>query len=483
MQEIMNKKFYHFVIYFLGLMIATGLLNSVIRFQLGPKIFALPSYFNFYLGINLISLATALLVLKYYLHKKYWFTLVVGTFTALANFVSFLISYMMTSSMELMTYYLPSIIIAASIGLIYGISLIFSTTGQRVWLRLTGIFICILQPIWLVTFILWMNSPEIQASGTLEKIIQWTSLASISIPALLIMNFLDELKSAKTQILRSSIQKYTEYAFLIIGSIAFLFSFIFAGLIIMESSSEVYWKKRNYELAIELDQKFEKRKFVGSKGDTLLYRFIKPLEYDPKEKYPLMVCLHHGGVHGNDNIKQLSSQPVPLLSDIFYREKYPTFLFVPQSPKGVGFARYNNSPSIDSLVFEAIKEFEKEFNIDKTRRYVMGTSGGGYGTWNFISTHPEMFAAAIPISGGGDPKFAPNLTDVSIWAFHGARDRPVPVKLSRDMIEAIKKAGGNPRYTEFPNDGHGIWERVRDTPGLLDWLFEQKRKNQNTLNN
>lgn len=483
MQEIMNKKFYHFVIYILGLMIVIGLINSIIRFQLGPKIFALPSYLFWYLGINLISLATALLVLKYYLHKKYLFTLFVGTFTALANFVSFLIIYMMFSSEQLMAYYLPSIIIAASFGLIYGTSLIFSVAGQRFWLRLTGVFTFILHAIWLVTFILWMNSPEIETNGTLEKIVQWTSLASISIPALLIMNFLDELKSAKTQIIRSSIQKYTEYAFLLIGSIAFLFSFTSGGVIIMESSSNVNWQKKSYELALVLDQKFEKKTFVGSKGDTLLYRFLEPLEYDPKEKYPLMVCLHHGGVHGNDNIKQLSSQPVPLLSDNIYREKYPTFLFVPQSPEGVGFARGQNSSSIDSLVFEAIKQFEKEFNIDKKRRYVMGISGGGYGSWNFISAHPEMFAAAIPICGGGDPKFAPNLTDVSIWAFHGAKDRLVPVELSRDMIGAIKKAGGNPRYTEFANGGHDIWKQVKATSGLFDWLFEQKRENQNTLSN
>ena len=162
----------------------------------------------------------------------------------------------------------------------------------------------------------------------------------------------------------------------------------------------------------------------------------------------------------------------------YNRRKYPTFLFVPQSPKDSGFGRGPYSPSIDSLVFEAINELEKEFSIDKNRRYVMGKSGGGYGTWNFISTHPEMFAAAIPICGGGDPKYAPYLTDVAIWAFHGEKDKLVPVKLSRDMIEAIKKAGGNPRYTEFSGKGHSIWGEVKATPGLFKWLFEQKRDKQ-----
>jgi predicted peptidase len=189
-----------------------------------------------------------------------------------------------------------------------------------------------------------------------------------------------------------------------------------------------------------------------------------------------MVGLHHGGLHRNDNVKQLTSSLVPLLSSDSNRKKYRTFKFVPQSPEGKGFGRAPSSFSIDSLVFEAIIDFEKEFNINKTRRYVLGALGGGYGTWNFISSRPEMFAAAIPISGGGDPKFASSLTNVAIWVFHGAKDKDVPVNLSRDMIEAIKKADGNPKYTEYPNKGHIIGNEVENTQGLLDWLFQQKRE-------
>jgi hypothetical protein len=43
------------------------------------------------------------------------------------------------------------------------------------------------------------------------------------------------------------------------------------------------------------------------------------------------------------------------------------------------------------------------------------------------------------------------------------------------MIHALEKAGGHPKYTEYPEKGHGIWNDVKDTPGLLDWLFAQKR--------
>lgn len=472
----MSKKFYYFIIYFLGLMVVTVLLNSIIQFQLGNKVIKLPSFLGWSLVINLISLATSLLIINYYLHKKYWFTFVAGIFSVLTNIFSLIIFYKVFSSGQLTNYYLPSLIIAASFATIYGISLIFSVAKQRFWLRLTGIFISMLSVLLVVILIKLVNSQEIQIHAKLEKIIQWISLTTSLIPALFIMNFLDELKESKSQFPNVSIQKYSKNVFLILGSITFLLTFIFVGIIIIETSSSVIWRKHTYKLALELDKKFEKRAFVGSKGDTLLYRFMKPLEYNPEKKFPLIVGLHHGGLHGNDNIIQLTSSLVPLLSSESNRGKYLTFLFVPQSPEGKGFGRAPNSHSIDSLVFEAIIDFEKEFNIDKTRRYVIGASGGGYGTWNFISSRPEMFAAAIPISGGGNPKFASNLTNVAIWAFHGAKDKDVPVNLSRDMIEAIKKAGGNPKYTEYPNKGHIIGNEVENTQGLLDWLFEQKRE-------
>jgi predicted peptidase len=106
---------------------------------------------------------------------------------------------------------------------------------------------------------------------------------------------------------------------------------------------------------------------------------------------------------------------------------------------------------------------------------VTGISRGGYGTWQFICKHPDMFAAAIPVSGGGETKLASRIVGVPVWAFHGAKDKNVPVSVTRDMIAAIKKAGGSPKYTEYPDEEHNIWDKVSRTPDLLAWLFAQKR--------
>lgn len=184
----------------------------------------------------------------------------------------------------------------------------------------------------------------------------------------------------------------------------------------------------------------------------------------------MVVCLPYGGgVEG--------APPAKLLLTETNRKKYPAFLFVPFCPKGSGWGGIPNYPTMDTLVFESIEALQTEYAaINADRIYVTGVSRGGYGSWHFISFRPDMFAAAMPVCGGGDPALAANIVDVDIWAFHGEDDINVPVSGSRDMIEAIKKYGGNPKYTEFEGTGHDIWGYVTKTPGVLEWLFEQKRE-------
>jgi predicted peptidase len=67
------------------------------------------------------------------------------------------------------------------------------------------------------------------------------------------------------------------------------------------------------------------------------------------------------------------------------------------------------------------------------------------------------------------------MVNVAVWAFHGENDRNVPVSGSRDVIEAMKRSGGNPKYTEFDGAGHDIWNYVVTTPGVFEWMFEQRK--------
>ena len=45
---------------------------------------------------------------------------------------------------------------------------------------------------------------------------------------------------------------------------------------------------------------------------------------------------------------------------------------------------------------------------------------------------------------------------------------------SRKMDEAMRAAGGNVRYTEYPGVGHNSWDKAYAEPELPQWLLAQR---------
>ena len=142
------------------------------------------------------------------------------------------------------------------------------------------------------------------------------------------------------------------------------------------------------------------------------------------------------------------------------------------------------------VLLELLEETIRRNPIDTASMHVVGASMGGYGTWDLITRHPQKFASAIPICGGGDPQKAPLIKQMRIWIFHSADDSVVPVQASRDMFRALIRAKGGEggasagdgtidssspdgtiRYTEFDKGGHNAWDRALREPRLLRWMF------------
>jgi len=231
---------------------------------------------------------------------------------------------------------------------------------------------------------------------------------------------------------------------------------------------------------------------VGKDGESISYSLYIP-KLKPKEVYPLVLHLH-GTTGGPDNLK-VNTAILRTLSLPEWQEKHPCFLIGPACPQNktqpqwVNWPWGNGSYSLQKvpisismqLVMATIDHLCATQPIDQDRIYATGGSMGGYGAWDAICRFPDRFAAAIPISGAGDPACGPLLTSLPIHAFAIATDPICPVCGSREMIAAIKAAGGTPLYTEFPMGWH-LWDQVWDAknaeywqPDLLPWMFAQKR--------
>jgi len=231
--------------------------------------------------------------------------------------------------------------------------------------------------------------------------------------------------------------------------------------------------------------------FIDPSGAELMYRLLKPAHSKKSKKYPLVIFLHGAGERGDDNLEQLT-HGAALFEDKRNRRKFPAYVLFPQCPAEAYWATrnakienksfkfgfdYSLSPGLPlQQVFDLIELYKILPSVDSNRIYIMGLSMGGMGTLEAISRHPELFAAAIPICGGGDLSYVKNFASVvPVWIFHGAKDDVVSPEYSRNMVRQIVSEGGSPRYTEYPEANHNSWDAAFRTPDLLNWLFNQKK--------
>jgi dipeptidyl aminopeptidase/acylaminoacyl peptidase len=68
------------------------------------------------------------------------------------------------------------------------------------------------------------------------------------------------------------------------------------------------------------------------------------------------------------------------------------------------------------------------------------------------------------------------LKHVPVWAFHGAKDPAVPLEESVKMVEALRAAGGDVRFTVYPEAEHDSWTQTYDNPELYAWFLQHRRR-------
>jgi predicted peptidase len=226
------------------------------------------------------------------------------------------------------------------------------------------------------------------------------------------------------------------------------------------------------------------RTYSDPTGKSMPYRLLIPPAYVAGQKYPLVLFFHGAGERATDNKKQLALV-APLFAAAEFQAAHPCFVVAPQCPPdrqwvdmpwgALSGVRPPQPSQSMQLALGILEQVESQFNIDHDRVYVAGLSMGGYAVWDCVTRFPDRFAAGVACCGGGDENtVTAAVARVPVWAFHSADDTVVPVVRSRNMIAAMKKMGGNPKYTEFQGLGHASWDKAYSEPGLYDWLFAQR---------
>lgn len=224
-------------------------------------------------------------------------------------------------------------------------------------------------------------------------------------------------------------------------------------------------------------------------GVSYPYSVYVPRNWTPERAWPVVMFLHGSGERGLDGLRPTQVGAGTAIR--FAPERVPAIVVFPQAPPDT---RWIGAPADAAMA--ALSATMHEFHGDPDRVILTGLSLGGFGTWHLALAHPHTFAAIVPVCGGivpngnatsvrqspltvnaSDPYAftAEQLKHLPVWMFHGSNDDLILPAESRAMHEALKKVGGNVRYTEYEGVNHNSWDRAYSEAELWKWMFEQRR--------
>ncbi|RXP64583.1 phospholipase [Lutibacter sp. HS1-25] len=256
----------------------------------------------------------------------------------------------------------------------------------------------------------------------------------------------------------------------------------------------------------KIDHLLVKNSYNSKNGLKLPYRLFSPKNAN-QTYLPLVIFLHGRGDRGTDNGARIyheagfiTNQNSLLSSKM--QTSFPCYILIPQcsdkteneewakwignTPKtpfnGLtknGSYQMNPIPSESgAATLELIEKISDSLLIDKNRIYLIGVSMGGFGTWEFTSRKPHLFAAAIPMAGYSDPSQIENIKHIPFWIFHGNKDEWNPVEGSRTMYKLLKEQNADVNYTEYKGINHGeTFVKAFNEPDLIPWLFSKTKTN------
>lgn len=219
-----------------------------------------------------------------------------------------------------------------------------------------------------------------------------------------------------------------------------------------------------------------RRDFTNAVNLRLPYWYLLPQDYDPSRSYPL-VCEFHGNPGGETYFQayaDLGPQGIGLVFASYQQQAADPAIVVWPARRAGDCCEW--TPQYLQQVLGLLDQLVSEFNVDTNRLYLVGGSEGVHAVWDCLGSRPSFFAGAMVQAGWSGSKPATFIKDVPLWVACAADDAMVSVGDSRTMVTALRRAGGNPIYTEFQTGGHydGIIQALC-LPAAVDWLLAQRR--------
>ncbi len=220
-------------------------------------------------------------------------------------------------------------------------------------------------------------------------------------------------------------------------------------------------------------------------GTTYAWSIMIPPGFE--EGGPAILFLHGAGECGTDGKKNLAVGLPRHVRE--HPDRWPFVVIVPQKP-----TMNSEWEDHEAALLAMLDEAADDGLYEPAQLAITGLSQGGHGTIMLASMHPERFRCAAPVCGYVDRRMSIDgerlketpatpkdesvvtaseaMKGMPIWLFHGTLDDVVPPEESRALVEALKSAGAEVRYTEFEDANHNAWDPAYSKPELAEWFVK-----------
>jgi predicted peptidase len=189
-------------------------------------------------------------------------------------------------------------------------------------------------------------------------------------------------------------------------------------------------------------------------------------------KMPLLIALT--GFGENHPGAQLYEVLNPGIGSLLKHSILPVDSFVILLPQNTNRNHLYDVESLHKFV-----EFAKHnYNVDTTRVYITGLSGGAISLYNYLRKY--SCTAAITCAGSGTAK---NIcynatTKTPIWAFHGSSDTRVSPSHDVTFVKEYNKCTVTEKaeLTIYPGVGHDSWTDTYANDMIYRWLLFHRYK-------
>lgn len=249
--------------------------------------------------------------------------------------------------------------------------------------------------------------------------------------------------------------------------------------------------------------KFRQEEFISPyTGQALPYNIYLPEDYNPSEKYPLVLFIHDAGVASGPVTHTLyQGNGATSWAEPEAQARHKCIVVAPEYPFIIVDDNWNYSHHLDATI-ALLKELQTKYSIDADRIYTTGQSMGCMSSIVLMLKEPDMFAGALLVAGKWNPSLMGPLDKQNIWIIscegdassntlqgeavakwreQGSKvteatwDMTLPAAQLSEEANKMRAEGNHLLFTHLTGGNHrATWFVAYGIEGVQDWLFEQR---------